>query len=660
MNKADWKTSRVRAILRAAIYRAAIYRDAGRKVIDCGLFAGIATVCIAGICTNVHAGAFVFAGNGNSLDIIAHPSGYDGTGGPLLVNVCIDPTSQFASEMEVPTQNIVNTWNELTSTTGNISFSAPGLLPSQVDFESIALHELGHCVGLAHPNLGGQTGVIGANTNFTASTPGANGSFAFNPGADGIVGSADDVRQDDENLHWFDMASNDPFALQSIIDATTFSRDLTNLPALDLYAANADRTVGAALGYAESEAVMQQLTFAGEAQRALVADDVHTLTLASSGLDMQAGTADDYEVELQYQGISSTNCDINITFDATQTAFAVCGLGGVSLPGGVGQHVAITSANIYFHPNNVTWYFNQTPNATIATCNGLTVDVDLGAGTGTPTAGNDVILGTSSADTIDGLGGDDTICGLGGNDIINGGGGSDWIDGGSGDDDILGSGSDDTIFGGTGDDIIRGGGGNDDIEGEEGDDTLLGQSGNDTLDGGDGLDDINGGPGSDTIFTGSGVTADTGIVASGGSGADVINGGPDADALLGSNGSDTINGFGGDDVITGGNGQDEIDGGDGDDDIRGQGARDVLNGGAGDDTINGGAQDDTINGGSGDDDLNGGSGDDTVRGDSGSDMVLGGSGDDSLVGGASAGDVCNGQSGVDSAVGSCETLIGVE
>ena len=41
-------------------------------------------------------------------------------------------------------------------------------------------------------------------------------------------------------------------------------------------------------------------------------------------------------------------------------------------------------------------------------------------------------------------------------------------------------------------------------------------------------------------------------------------------------------------------------------------------------------------------------------------MVLGGSGDDSLVGGASAGDVCNGQSGVDSAVGSCETLIGVE
>ena len=165
---------------------------------------------------------------------------------------------------------------------------------NQVDYESVALHELGHCVGLAHPNLGAQGNLSGADTNYTNSTAGPDGAFSLNAGTDGLIGSSDDMRGDDENLHWFDIGSNDPFFIQSIVDSTTFSRDLIDLPQNHNFASNADRDIGNLLGYANTEAVMQQLTFAGESQRTLVADDVHTLSLAASGLDRLEGTSDDY------------------------------------------------------------------------------------------------------------------------------------------------------------------------------------------------------------------------------------------------------------------------------------------------------------------------------------------------------------------------------
>jgi len=294
----------------------------------------------------------------------------------------------------------------------------------------------------------------------------------------------------------------------------------------------------------------------------------------------------------------------------------------------------------------------------ITECNGQTVSIFMESGD-VPTAGPDVILGTTGDDEINARGGGDTICGRGGNDIINAGGGDDWIDGGSGNDDILGSAGNDTIFGGLGDDVIRGGSGDDDIDGEDGDDALLGQTGDDTIDGGDGVDDISGGAGSDTIYTGSGATVGSGVFVSGGGGNDTIHGGADADDLRGTAGVDIINGSGGDDLITGGTGRDEINGGDGDDDIRGQGSRDTINGDAGNDTINGGEENDIVNGGDGNDHIAGGRGNDILRGDSGADTVSGGLGDDTLVGGPSGGDICIGQSGTDTAAGSCESVTGV-
>ena len=59
-----------------------------------------------------------------------------------------------------------------------------------------------------------------------------------------------------------------------------------------------------------------------------------------------------------------------------------------------------------------------------AQCNGLSVTVDLNINE-SPTAGDDVILGTPTADIINALGGNDTICGEGGDDIINAGAGND-------------------------------------------------------------------------------------------------------------------------------------------------------------------------------------------------------------------------------------------
>jgi len=121
-----------------------------------------------------NAGAYVFAGEVNGLDIITHPSGYTGAGGVLNVEVCIANTAVDAAAMEIPIQNIVNEINDMTASTPNLLFGGNNNIPgNKVDFESVALHELLHCTGLAHVNLGVQTGVSGSNTDFTQSGDGA-------------------------------------------------------------------------------------------------------------------------------------------------------------------------------------------------------------------------------------------------------------------------------------------------------------------------------------------------------------------------------------------------------------------------------------------------------------------------------------------------------
>jgi hypothetical protein len=302
----------------------------------------------------LQAGPFIFAGEAYGTDLILHPTGYTGSGGQIELNVCLQPGTANQAAMEQSVRNIVAVYNQLLPTTGNIRF---GIIPgSAVDFESVALHEVGHCLGKAHVNLASESGLSEANQDYTKSTDGGPpNQFNLGVGADGVRGSGDDVRGDDVNLHWFRMANNNPFTLDyATVDSTTYARDLADLPAGHLFAANGNRTVGASvLNTPNTEAVMQQGTYFGEIQRTLTPDGVATLRYAMSGLDEIAGTADDYTFHLNF--IETTvGCDLKLQF-STDVGLAYCGVSGSSISG---DHWEITSAEMYFG-EEYTWFFNS-------------------------------------------------------------------------------------------------------------------------------------------------------------------------------------------------------------------------------------------------------------------------------------------------------------
>lgn len=277
------------------------------------------------------------------------------TGRQFNISVGINSSSPNATNIEIATRNVINTWNNLVPTTGNLLNS---LQASQIDFESVLLHEMGHSLGLGHPNIARRPGVALENEDYTASTTGANNTFDFDAGADGIIGSSDDIRDDDGNLNYFRVVDNDPFDPRlGKVDSTTYSQELGDLPEGDRFSANADRTVGKALGYGNTESVLQQGTLAGEIQRTLGADDVAGILYSLTGPDELAGTEDDYTFNLTYAGLTN-QANILIGFDNDKTDFADA---EVTISSIVDNRTTILGSNIFFN-DSVNWFFNDVSN----------------------------------------------------------------------------------------------------------------------------------------------------------------------------------------------------------------------------------------------------------------------------------------------------------
>ncbi len=325
--------------------------------------------------SQVWAGGYVFNGE-TRPDVITHPAGYTGIQTTLTVEVCIDPASlepgtSVRADQVTPVRNTIAIWNQLQPIQGNlISGSANNIAPTEIDFESVALHEIGHCIGLSHVNLASESNLSEPDRNFTKSTDGVIGgppplgnnpaNYDLDAGTDGVRGSSDDVRGDDVNMHWFRKDTNDPgeLPLPVPVDSTTYDRLLTELPAGHNFAANLDRTLAASLlGYPNTEAVMQQGSFCDEDQRRLTAAGVATVLLAASGADEIADTPDDYVLNLVYGGIKAS-CDLNLAITST-TGLAFCSAGGlpISSPSS-NPHFRITSASMEFG-DGFNWFFNQ-------------------------------------------------------------------------------------------------------------------------------------------------------------------------------------------------------------------------------------------------------------------------------------------------------------
>ena len=335
----------------------------------------MAALILAAFSPAVMAGAFIGSlGGGSSLldqDFIMHPAGYlfdDGVNVFLRtavnINVCIVPGTPNAAQMVVPVANIAAKMSAQQGRSGNLvnANSGDNVPFSEWDFESVALHEVGHCLGLAHVNAASESGLTGASQDYTKAAVGANAALNLNDGADNRIGSRDDLRSDDINVHWFRRGSNNPCAAPgtSVFDSTTYRVDTPAgaLPVDHTFVANADEDVCSDLGAANTEAVMQQGSPNGQSQRFLGHDDAATLRLAMSGLDELQGTGDDYTLTVTSLGISdSADCDINLSFNNAQTGFAVCQVGYFAY-NFAPDHAIISSANAYFNTNAVDWFFN--------------------------------------------------------------------------------------------------------------------------------------------------------------------------------------------------------------------------------------------------------------------------------------------------------------
>jgi serralysin len=223
----------------------------------------------------------------------------------------------------------------------------------------------------------------------------------------------------------------------------------------------------------------------------------------------------------------------------------------------------------------------------------------LGNDTLNGAAGADFLRGDAGDDRISGGDGDDqAFAGPddNGNDTLDGNSGNDILGGGAGDDLLVGgtigsqtneNAGNDTLFGGSGNDTLVADGYNPSTEtalqsganqnalwAGDGNDHMFGGNGADQIGGGNGSDQVSGGGGNDTLYGGLGSALDNDdtLFGDGGddlifaaAGIDKVNGGHGNDTLFGGGGNDTIVGDTGDDILWGGAGNDKLGGNQGGD-----------------------------------------------------------------------------------------------
>lgn len=253
------------------------------------------TLCSLVSATTAGAGSYLLSDlPAHSPAIIVHPHGYTGAGGQLTIKVC---TSGGPDILKASVKDAIRVWNALApaieNCQGNCLLAEDPVIFGPISMRSAVLHEMGHCgLGLGHVNL--------TDTSFTISKD----STSISPGPDGVRGSRDDLPSPlpgTRILHYFRTMVNNPFALDAtVIDSSNFSRRILDLPAGHTWPASGNRAVGALLGFSSTQSVMYSLIFPNQHYRNLIADDVNTVKYGMSGLDAQAGTADDYTVKLEF------------------------------------------------------------------------------------------------------------------------------------------------------------------------------------------------------------------------------------------------------------------------------------------------------------------------------------------------------------------------
>jgi hypothetical protein len=355
------------------------------------VFLALATALATGA---AHAGTFTFTNEANT-NRVTHPDNYNGTGGPRTVTVCLDPAAlpvDVAGNVptdEDPTQALNNVAAEFTRDTGTAGNVLPatgaGIPAGRPDFESVAMHEVGHCLGLDHNTLGpseiaglGECDAAGmpACTDqaardkryFTNSYKGLNALLNLGLGADTERGSRDDARVDDLNFHWFRIGANNPFEVPpATVDRVAYSNLTAALPVGHAFVevatsfdpcGNPGADTSSLRGQPPTSAIMFPVLCTNNVVRQTSWDDVTTLRIAkagNNGVD-DNGTGDDYTVSVGYIG-QAASCDIVVRFIA-DAGFAFCST-GASI---TGTNVRITSAVANFE-RTVNWWFNQTNTA---------------------------------------------------------------------------------------------------------------------------------------------------------------------------------------------------------------------------------------------------------------------------------------------------------